>query len=67
LGKGYDALWQNAVKGINAMPAKGGNPDLDDIEVARAVAHMTKEVGSNDTPPEPKAPAAAPTDAPAAK
>lgn len=67
LGKGYETLWNNAVKGINAMPAKGGNPDLDDIEVARAVAHMTKEVGSNDTPPEPKAPAAAPADAPAAK
>ena len=67
LNQGYDTLVKHAINGINAMPAKGGNPDLDDIEVARAVAHMTKEVGSNDTPPEPKAPAAAPADAAAAK
>lgn len=56
LSKGYETLWKNAVNGINAMPAKGGNPDLDDIEVARAVAYMTGEVGQKHTPPEPPAP-----------
>ena len=29
---------EHAIKGIRAMPAKGGNPDLEDIEVQRAVA-----------------------------
>jgi cytochrome c5 len=27
------------------MPAKGGNPDLDDLEVARAVVHMANASG----------------------
>ncbi|MGV3470143.1 c-type cytochrome [Limnobacter sp.] len=62
LSKGFDTLWQNAVNGIGAMPAKGGNSDLDDIEVARAVAYMGKEVGADFVAPEPAAPAAeAPT------
>ncbi|HEX4918091.1 MAG TPA: c-type cytochrome [Limnobacter sp.] len=67
LGKGFDTLWKNAVNGIGAMPAKGGVADLDDIEVARAVAHMTNAAGANFTAPEPKAPeAAAPADQAAA-
>jgi cytochrome c5 len=28
------------------MPAKGGNPDLDDLEVARAVVHMANASGA---------------------
>ena len=60
LTKGFDTLWQNAVNGIGAMPAKGGNSDLDDIEVARAVAYMGKEVGADYKAPEPAAPAEAP-------
>ena len=59
LTKGFDTLWQNAVNGIGAMPAKGGNSDLDDIEVARAVAYMGKEVGADYVAPEPAAPAEA--------
>jgi cytochrome c5 len=55
LTKGFDTLWQNAVNGIGAMPAKGGNSDLDDIEVARAVAYMGKEVGADYVAPEPAA------------
>jgi cytochrome c5 len=39
------------------MPAKGGNPDLDPIEVARAVAFMGNQSGGKFT--EPAAPAAA--------
>ncbi len=60
LTKGFDTLWKNAVNGIGAMPAKGGNSDLDDIEVARAVAYMGKEVGADFKAPEPAAPAEAP-------
>lgn len=44
---GYDTLVSHAVKGIRAMPAKGGNPDLDDIEVARAVVHMANAGGAS--------------------
>ncbi|RYE80509.1 MAG: cytochrome c5 family protein, partial [Oxalobacteraceae bacterium] len=44
--QGYDTLVQHAVQGIRLMPAKGGNPDLDDIEVARAVVYMSNEAGA---------------------
>ena len=41
------------------MPAKGGNPDLDDIEVARAVVFMANQSGAKFKEPEvPAAPAA---------
>ena len=53
--QGYDTLVSHAIKGIRAMPAKGGNPDLDDIEVARAVAHMANAAGASFK--EPAAPA----------
>ena len=45
--QGYDTLVSHAIKGIRAMPAKGGNPDLDDIEVARAVVHMANAGGAS--------------------
>ncbi len=54
--EGADALIANAIKGIRAMPAKGGNPDLDNFEVARAVVYMTNASGANFK--EPAAPAA---------
>jgi cytochrome c5 len=54
LSKGYDKLVANAINGINAMPAKGGNPDLDDIEVARAVVHMANQSGGKFKEPEVK-------------
>ena len=56
IAQGYDTLVQHAVQGIRAMPAKGGNPDLDDIEVARAVVYMTNQSGAKFK--EPAAPAA---------
>jgi len=46
IAQGYDTLVQHAVQGIRAMPAKGGNPDLDDIEVARAVVYMANQSGA---------------------
>jgi cytochrome c5 len=56
IAQGFDTLVQHAVQGIRAMPAKGGNPDLDDIEVARAVAYMGNKAGAKFK--EPEAPAA---------
>ena len=62
---GLDTMVNNAIKGKNAMPAKGGNPMLDDFEIARAVVFMANESGGSfDEPKEPaaegKAAAAAP-------
>jgi cytochrome c5 len=65
IAQGYDTLVQHAVQGIRAMPAKGGNPDLDDVEVARAVVYMANQGGANFKEPEAPA-AAAPAVAPAA-
>lgn len=57
IAQGYDTLVQHAVQGIRAMPAKGGNPDLDDVEVARAVAYMANQSGAKFKEPEAPAPA----------
>ena len=59
LAQGYDTLVTHAIKGIRAMPAKGGNPDLDDLEVARAVVFMTNKSGASFKEPVAPAPAAA--------
>lgn len=58
--EGFAAITADAIKGTaKGMPPKGGNPDLDDIEVARAVAFMANASGARFK--EPAAPAAAPT------
>lgn len=49
---GYGHLVENAIKGIRGMPARGGDPDLSDLEVARAVAHMANAAGADFKPPE---------------
>lgn len=68
IAQGYDTLVQHAVQGIRAMPAKGGNPDLDDIEVARAVVYLANQSGAKFKEPEaPAAGAAAPVQADAAQ
>jgi cytochrome c5 len=43
--EGLDELVPASLRGIRKMPAKGGNPDLSDIEVARAVVHMANAGG----------------------
>ena len=48
----------NALKGKNAMPAKGGNPSLDDVEVARGVVYMANAAGASFPEPAEPAPAA---------
>ena len=58
LGQGFDTLVKHAIEGIRQMPARGGNPDLSDIEVARAVAYMANSGGASFQ--EPAADAAAP-------
>jgi len=60
IAQGQATLVDHAIKGIRAMPAKGGNPDLDDVEVARAVVYMANQSGGKLKEPEVKnAPAAA--------
>ncbi|HAL40708.1 MAG TPA: cytochrome c5 family protein [Polaromonas sp.] len=52
---GFDALWNSALKGKNAMGAQGGG-NFEDIEVGRAVVYMTTAAGGKFA--EPTAPAA---------
>jgi cytochrome c5 len=66
IAEGFDTLVSHAIHGYNAMPAKGGNPDLDDIEIARTVAFMANQAGAKFTAPDPKPAAAAAPAAPAA-
>ncbi|QIM47680.1 cytochrome c5 family protein [Pusillimonas sp. DMV24BSW_D] len=56
IAQGYEQLLQVALQGKGAMPPKGGNPNLDDFEVARAVVYMANEAGASFE--EPKEPAA---------
>jgi cytochrome c5 len=62
--QGFDLLVKHAVEGFKTMPAKGGNPNLDPIEVARAVAFMGNKSGGKFK--EPVAPAASASTAAAA-
>lgn len=57
LKQGYDTLVKHATEGFKGMPAKGGNADLDPIEVARAVTYLSNQAGAKFK--EPEAPAAA--------
>ena len=52
---GFEALWNSALKGKNAMPPQGGG-DFDDTEIARAVVYMTAAAGGKFA--EPAVPAA---------
>ena len=66
--KGYETLVQHAINGIQesgkVMPPKGGNPDLADVEVQRAVVYMVNRSGANFK--EPAAPSATTSPSPAA-
>ena len=55
LGLGLDGLTKSAIKGKNAMPPRGGVPDLSDFEISRAVAYMANQSGASfKEPAEPK-------------
>lgn len=56
LAQGYDTLVKHAVEGFKGMPPKGGNADLDPIEVARAVVYMANRAGGKFKEPEVAAP-----------
>jgi cytochrome c5 len=57
LATGFEALWNSALKGKNAMSAQGGG-DHNDIEIARAVVYLTAAAGGDFTAPAAPAPAA---------
>jgi len=44
ISKGEDVLVQNAIKGINIMPPRGGNSNLTDEEIKLAVQYMLKAI-----------------------
>ncbi|WP_410497612.1 c-type cytochrome [Chitinibacter sp. S2-10] len=46
IAQGFDTLSKHALNGLNAMPAKGGAPDLSDDELKRAVAYMANAAGA---------------------
>jgi cytochrome c551/c552/cytochrome c5 len=68
--RGYETLVQHAVSGFQeagkVMPPKGGNPDLADIEVQRALVYMTNRSGANFKEPPPPAATASTATPPAA-
>lgn len=67
LGQGYDTLVKHAIEGIRQMPPRGGDGDLSDLEVARAVAYMANSAGASFEPPAAAAAPAAAADAGAAE
>ena len=64
---GLDGLLKTSIAGKGAMPARGGVPDLSDLEIARAIVVMANQSGASfKEPAEPKAaPANDPKAAPA--
>lgn len=64
IATGLDSMIANVISGKGAMPARGGNPTLDDLEIARAVVYMSNAAGANFPEPSADAPAAAVATAP---
>ena len=58
--EGLNQMVKDAIKGIRAMPPKGGNASLSDDEVARAVVFMANQSGAQFKEAAPKAPAQKP-------
>jgi len=58
IAQGYETLIKHALGGYKGMPAKGGATNLDDIEVARAIAFMANQAGANFQEPADPKPAA---------
>jgi cytochrome c5 len=70
IAQGEKTLVQHAIAGFQGksgvMPPKGGNADLTDDEVHRAVVYLANQVGAGWKEPAPTTTAAAPAAAPAA-
>jgi cytochrome c5 len=49
--RGLAGLTQSALQGIRQMPSHGGNPQLSDVEIQRAITHMVNESGGHWTEP----------------
>src|SRR5262249_59638498 len=49
---GVNTLYASAINGKNAMPPKGGNASLTDIELQRAVVYMANHAGASFKEPE---------------
>jgi len=47
LAQGLDGLTKSAIKGKNAMPPRGGVPDLTDSEIARSIVFMANQSGAS--------------------
>jgi cytochrome c5 len=45
--QGLTALTQHAISGIRQMPAHGGNPNVTDFEIERAVTYMVNQSGGS--------------------
>jgi cytochrome c5 len=45
--QGLTALTQHAITGIRQMPAHGGNPNVTDFEIERAVTYMVNQSGGS--------------------
>lgn len=45
--QGLTALTQHAIAGIRQMPAHGGNPNVTDFEIERAVTYMVNQSGGS--------------------
>jgi cytochrome c5 len=59
IAQGEKTTYEHAINGYKAMPARGGNSDLTDDEVKRAVVFMASKAGGNWTAPPVTATAAA--------
>ena len=55
IAHGQKAAVEHAIGGVGAMPPKGGNPDLENVEVERAVVFMASKAGANWKEPAPPA------------
>jgi len=47
IATGLDSMTASVINGKGVMPARGGNPNLDDLEIARAVVYLTNAAGAN--------------------
>ena len=63
LAQGFETLFNHALNGFNAMPAKGGQSDLTDLELKRAIVYMANQSGGSLPDPDAAPAAGAASDA----